>query len=76
MVARLANINASNTFEFLKTFEPDFDIKPVHFLRKTDSLYTIMVYEPTSKENVPHRVLESSFIFNGQPYAINIKIHL
>lgn len=76
MVAKLDKVIAKNPFEFLEAFEPDFYIKPATSTRQKDSLYTIIVYDAFSKENVPHRVLESTIIVNSQPYVIKIKTSL
>lgn len=76
MVAKLDKVIAKNPFEFLETFEPDFYISPATFIRQKDSLYTITIFDTISAEDVPHRVLESTIILNGQPYAIKIKSSL
>ena len=68
MVAKLDKVIAKNPFEFLEAFEPGFNIKPANSRRQKDSLYTIVVYDAISNENIPHRVLESSIMLNGQPY--------
>lgn len=75
MVAKIEKVFAKNPFEFLEAFEPDFYIRPATFMQK-DTFYNIMEYDSLSKENVPHRVLESSVVLNGQPYLIKIKSSL
>lgn len=76
MVARLGKVIDRNPFEFLEVFEPDVYIKPAVSSQPADSFYTISLYEATSKENVPHRVLESIVMLNGKPYQIQIKSSL
>lgn len=76
MVIKLEKVIDKNPFDFLEAIEPDLSIRPATYLRQKDSLYTIMVYDALSKENVPHRVLESSIMLKGEPYALKIKSSL
>ncbi|MBY0479048.1 MAG: HAMP domain-containing histidine kinase [Chitinophagaceae bacterium] len=76
MVARLGKVIDKNPSEYLEVFEPDVYIKPTSLPQRADSFYTISLYEAISKENVPHRVLESIAMLNGKPYQIQIKSSL
>jgi signal transduction histidine kinase len=73
MLVKLEKVIAKNPFEFLETFEPGVYIKQTTSPRRSDSLYTITEYDVVSEENVPHRVLESTVILSGIPYAIKLK---
>ncbi len=56
----------------LKTVDPDITITPVTFHRESDSLSNTEIYETTSGELVPHRVLSSTRVIRGQPVRITI----
>lgn len=76
MVSKLDKVIDKNPFDLLEAIEPDLSIIPSTSIRQKDSLYTIMVHDAVSNENVPHRVLESTIVIKGQPYAIKIKSSL
>lgn len=76
MVMKLDKVIDKNPFNLLEAIESDLSIQPATFIRQKDSLYTIMVHDATSNENVPHRVMESTIMLKGQPYAIKIKSSL
>lgn len=72
MVPNIERVISTNPIESLQAFEPDFYIKPVNYI-KNDTIYNSIEYDASSKENVPHRILQTSIVLNGQPYLIKIK---
>lgn len=76
IAAKLQKVSEKNPFEFLETFEPDIYIKPSVTAPGPDSFYTITEFDTISRENVPHRVLESSVVLSNANYTIKIKSSL
>jgi signal transduction histidine kinase len=76
MKVKLEKVIGKIPFEFLEALEPDLDIKPTASVRQIDTLYTISEYDAVSKETVPHRVMESTVLLEGDPYTIKLKSSL
>ncbi|KIC90283.1 HAMP domain-containing sensor histidine kinase [Flavihumibacter sp. ZG627] len=72
MIPKMENAIANNSLEMLLAFEQDFHLESVLSLQR-DTLYTIMEYNDVSKENTPHRIMESSVMINGKPYRLKLK---
>lgn len=72
LVAKMEKVIANKPFEYFEVFEPDIHIKPAISKRIKDSIYTITFFDSIAKENVPHRVLESTVVMNSEWYNITI----
>lgn len=72
LVAKMEKVIANKPFEYFQVFEPDIHIKPANTKRIKDSIYTISFFDSIAKENVPHRVLESTAMLNNEWYNITI----
>jgi signal transduction histidine kinase len=60
----------------LHLVDPDITVQPAQFEKESDTLSTIDIFEKTSGEVAPHRVLTSYRMINGQPLKITITISL
>lgn len=76
MLSRIKIPVTQSSLEFYESLEPDFSLKPTAGPYRRDSFYTVTVYDPVSKENVPHRVLETMFELSGNAYDIKIRTSL
>jgi signal transduction histidine kinase len=56
--------------------DPDITVQPAQFEKESDTLRTIDIFEKTSGEVAPHRVLTSYRMVNGLPLKITITISL
>lgn len=72
LVAKMEKVIVNKPFEYFQVFEPDIHIKPANTQRIKDSIYTLSFFDPIAKENVPHRVLESTVLLNNEWYNITI----
>ncbi len=72
-VQRLGKIRDSIAPALLEASNPDFSIAAITSFEPLDSLYTITVYEETSGELVPFRVLECRVIIKDRPYTMTLK---
>ncbi|MDP3393317.1 HAMP domain-containing sensor histidine kinase [Sediminibacterium sp.] len=73
LMAKMEKVIANKPFEYFEVFEPDIHIKPANTKRIKDSTYTILFFDSISKENVPHRVLESIVVLKSEWYNITIR---
>lgn len=72
-VSKLKKIVDKESFAFLKAFEPDLVVNPLISFQPYDTLYSIVVADSVSHENIPYRVLESNVLINTQPYRIKLR---
>lgn len=72
-VSRLSQSSSVSIVVAAKPFEPEIVIRPAAPSQMPDSIYTTLEYDSLSNEDVPHRVLVSNVILNGDSYVLSIK---
>jgi signal transduction histidine kinase len=66
-------LHEPSDLEVFKLFNKEFVLTPVPEPRKKDSLYTAVLYDSSTKQEIPHRVYEAPVVLWGKNYDLMIR---
>lgn len=76
LVSKLKKLDFVKLSSIAEAFEPDIKITPVTTHDINDTLYTEVIYDSISREDIPYRVLRSKIDIGNDAYFINLRSSL